>query len=314
MFFHLSRYKRFPEAVAVFYAAEVVLALEALHSHNIVYRDLKPENILLDSEGHIRLADFGLAKQGVSDPFVGAHSLCGTPEYLSPEVLNRRGHGVAVDWWNLGMVMYELLTGLPPWYTTDRKQLYHSIRHAPLNFPNYVSITAATFITGLLARDPAQRLGSQGSWQVKEHRIFRQSDWYAYSRRMVRPPIRPCHNSDDVNFSNFDSMFTNLTLESIDDAESEAKPAAVPTLAQLAANDSGVSTPSCKSTACTPSQSKKGYFDSGANRDGDPDSTDDASPRRVSFSFDDVFHDFASFDQDDHEGVGENGGSEEEPV
>lgn len=107
---------------------------------------MKPENILLDGEGHIKLVDFGLAKEGVHEAAEGANSLCGTPEYLSPEVLDRQGHGTAVDWWNLGMVTYEMLTGLPPWYTTDREKLFEALRSAPLKFPMSVNRTAALFI------------------------------------------------------------------------------------------------------------------------------------------------------------------------
>lgn len=146
LFFHLSRVKKFSEAATRFYCAELTLALDELHAHSVVYRDLKPENILLDGEGHVKLVDFGLAKEGVSDAAMGASSLCGTPEYLSPEVLDRQGHGTAVDWWNLGMVTYEMLTGLPPWYTTNREKLFQSIRSAPLKFPMSVNRTAALFI------------------------------------------------------------------------------------------------------------------------------------------------------------------------
>ena len=98
-----------------------VLALEYLHERNIVYRDLKPENILIQADGHIALTDFGLAKDGVDSFVTGAKSFCGTPEYLAPEIIHRKGHGKAVDWWSLGMLIYELLTGLPPWYTKNRK-------------------------------------------------------------------------------------------------------------------------------------------------------------------------------------------------
>jgi len=146
LFFHLSRMKKFPEHMARFYAAEIALALDTMHKNGVVYRDLKPENILLDGDGHIKLADFGLAKEGVHEAAEGAHSLCGTPEYLSPEVLDRQGHGTAVDWWNLGMVLYEMLTGLPPWYTTDRDKLFERLRSAPLKFPFYVTRPAASII------------------------------------------------------------------------------------------------------------------------------------------------------------------------
>ena len=138
--------KKFSEQFTRFYAAEIVLALEELHRNGVVYRDLKPENILFSGDGHIKLADFGLAKENVTEATEGANSLCGTPEYLSPEVLNRQGHGHAVDWWNLGMVTYEMLTGLPPWYTQDKELLFERLRKSPLKFPHFVSKLASSFI------------------------------------------------------------------------------------------------------------------------------------------------------------------------
>jgi serine/threonine protein kinase len=165
--------KKFPEHMARFYSAEITLALDTMHEHGVVYRDLKPENILLDGEGHIKLADFGLAKEGVHEAAEGAHSLCGTPEYLSPEVLDRQGHGTAVDWWNLGMVLYEMLTGLPPWYTTDRDKLFERLRSAPLKFPFYVSRPAASIIQVLAL----PRLHPLPIFQLCSHHDF---------------PFRPC--------------------------------------------------------------------------------------------------------------------------
>jgi len=118
LFFHLGKAGRFTEEQGRFYAAEMTLALGHLHSHGVVYRDLKPENILFEATGHLKLADFGLSKEGVEST-QGSHSFCGTPEYLAPEVLNRTGHGTAVDWWSLGALLYEMLTGLPPWFSQD---------------------------------------------------------------------------------------------------------------------------------------------------------------------------------------------------
>ena len=159
LFFHLGRLGRFKEDMACFYTAQLVLALGHLHKLKVVYRDMKPENVLLDSKGNIKIADFGLSKEGIANSTSGTGSFCGTPEYLAPEILARRGHGTAVDWWSLGMILYEMLTGLPPWYTRDRKLLYESIRRAPLTVPEYVSPLAVSVLKGLLERNPAKRLG-----------------------------------------------------------------------------------------------------------------------------------------------------------
>lgn len=219
LFFHLSRMKKFPDHMARFYAAEITMALDTMHEHGVVYRDLKPENILLDGDGHIKLADFGLAKEGIVAAAEGAHSLCGTPEYLSPEVLDRQGHGTAVDWWNLGMVLYEMLTGLPPWYTTDREKLFERLRGAPLKFPFYVGRPAASLIQALLNRNPVQRLGAGGGAEVQNHGFFNKLDWDALYRREIPPPFSPCKNQDTVNTENFEKEFTNMAVYSVDAAD-----------------------------------------------------------------------------------------------
>lgn len=180
----------------------------------MIYRDLKPENILLDGEGHVKLVDFGLAKEGVEDAAMGASSLCGTPEYLSPEVLDRQGHGTAVDWWNLGMVAYEMLTGLPPWYTTNREKLFQAIRSAPLKFPMSVNRTAALFIQALLNRNPLQRLGANGGAEVRAHPFFATIDWDALYNRQISPPFNPTRNQAGgaIDTSNFEKEFTNMAI------------------------------------------------------------------------------------------------------
>ena len=184
---------------------------------------MKPENILFDSDGHVKLADFGLAKENVNDATEGASSLCGTPEYLSPEVLDRKGHGTAVDWWNLGMVTYEMLTGLPPWYTTDREKLFDRLRNASLKFPYYVSRTAASLIQGLLTRDPAKRLGAGGGVEVQNHPFFNGIDWDKLYNREIKPPYNPCKDSQSVTSSeNFEEEFTSMPLQSVDDPSGAA--------------------------------------------------------------------------------------------
>lgn len=149
---------------------------------------------------------------------MGANSLCGTPEYLSPEVLDRKGHGTAVDWWNLGMVTYEMLTGLPPWYTTDRDKLFDRLRSAPLKFPYYVSRIAASLIQGLLVREPTKRLGYGGGTDVMKHQFFDGINWDQLYKRKIQPPYKPCENQDTINeSSNFEEEFTSMPLQSVEE-------------------------------------------------------------------------------------------------
>jgi serum/glucocorticoid-regulated kinase 2 len=144
LFFHLGRMGRFPEVQARFYTAQITLAIEYVHGLDIIYRDLKPENVLLDHRGNVRLTDFGLSKEGVSDDSSGANSFCGTPEYIAPEVLLRQGHGRAVDWWSTGALLYEMLSGLPPFYSRSREVMFEKIMKAELNFPSFLSEVSST--------------------------------------------------------------------------------------------------------------------------------------------------------------------------
>ena len=218
LFYHLARLTRFPLDFVIFYAAQLTLALEHLHGLGVAYRDLKPENILLDADGHIKLADFGLAKEGMTDTVHGSNSLCGTPEYLPPEIIDRIGHGTSVDWWNLGMVVYEMLTGLPPWYTHDREELFQRLRHAKLKLPAYLSPCAQDFIRSLLVRDPVKRLGSTtGATEVKSHEFFRSIDWTLMIQKRIPAPFHPTK----MNL-NFDQQFTTLPLPSVDEGQERA--------------------------------------------------------------------------------------------
>eukprot|EP00920_Eleutheroschizon_duboscqi_P010321 GHVT01023968.1.p1 GENE.GHVT01023968.1~~GHVT01023968.1.p1 ORF type:complete len:388 (-),score=80.90 GHVT01023968.1:178-1248(-) len=220
LFFHLSRAGRFSEERCRFYSAELILALEHLHEHHIVYRDLKPENVLLDEEGHIRLTDFGLSKEGIHDNR-SASSLCGTPEYLAPEIINRTGHGRAVDWWSLGALIFEMLTGLPPFYSRNRDDLFRNIKHCELQYPPCVSPVAKSLLQGLLRRNPNQRLGGgRGDGEeVRCHPFFARINWEDVRRKKVVPPFRPVlANKTDVQ--NFDKEFLTLPIGDSETPES----------------------------------------------------------------------------------------------
>ncbi|KAJ0408178.1 hypothetical protein ATCC90586_006488 [Pythium insidiosum] len=217
LFFHLSRMEKFEESMAKFYAAEITLALEHLHDLGVVYRDLKPENILFDAQGHVLLADFGLAKEGITDGAEGTNSMCGTPEYLPPEILDRTGHGTAVDWWALGMVLYEMLTGLPPWYTRNRQKLFDRVRNAPLTFPDEVQPAARSLISGLLNRNPVERLGSKSADDVKNHEFFRGINWKDLYDRKLPPPFNPCASTTNFEETkNFEAEFTKMNINSVE--------------------------------------------------------------------------------------------------
>jgi protein-serine/threonine kinase len=197
LFFHLSRTGRFSEGRARFYTCELLLAIQYMHSLNIIYRDLKPENVLLDAEGHAKLTDFGLSKEGIEDNF-SAKSMCGTPEYLAPEILDKKGHGKAVDWYSLGALTYEMLTGLPPYYTRDREKLFDRIRRAELSYPTYVTPVAQDLLKRMLLRNPEQRLGGMkgGGEDIKVHGFFSTIDWAMVYKKAIPCPFVPSAGAD----------------------------------------------------------------------------------------------------------------------
>jgi len=222
LFYHLQRAGRFSENRTKFYAAEIVLALEHLHSLGVVYRDLKPENVMLDSEGHIVITDFGLSKEGIEDNS-SAHSFCGTPEYLAPEILTRSGHGRAADWWSLGALVYEMLTGMPPFYSRSRERLFVKILKSTLRLPRFFSPEAQSFIGSLLDRNSATRLGSTGDAdEVKSHPFFAGVDWQALSSRSLTPPFKPPEPADVADTRNFENEFTSMPLDSVENTPGES--------------------------------------------------------------------------------------------
>lgn len=199
LFSYLRKFRRFDEPTARFYAAEIVLVLQYLHEDQggVAYRDLKPENLLLDADGHIKFVDFGFAKRlgNQGDRPVETYTLCGTPEYLAPEVIHNKGHTAAVDWWALGILVYEFLTGYPPFWHQNPIEIYKQIVEKPVLFPQNppISPEAQDLILSLCTVDRSKRLGniSGGSRRVKEHPFFRDLNWDDIYHRRHRGPIIP---------------------------------------------------------------------------------------------------------------------------
>lgn len=204
LFTHLRAAGRFSGATTRFYAAEIVLALEYLHKKNIIYRDLKPENILLDRKGNIKITDFGFAKQLEDRTF----TLCGTPEYLAPEVIKGKGYGTEVDWWALGVLIFEMLAGYPPFYDENPFGIYEKILLGRLVFPSHFDSASRDLIKKLLAPDRTRRFGNMrdGTLDLKKHRFFKGIDWEALYKKQVAAPIVPeaDHEGDTVNFEDYD--------------------------------------------------------------------------------------------------------------
>ncbi|XP_014969064.3 ribosomal protein S6 kinase beta-2 isoform X2 [Macaca fascicularis] len=197
LFTHLEREGIFLEDTACFYLAEITLALGHLHSQGIIYRDLKPENIMLSSQGHIKLTDFGLCKESIHEGAV-THTFCGTIEYMAPEILVRSGHNRAVDWWSLGALMYDMLTGSPPFTAENRKKTMDKIIKGKLALPPYLTPDARDLVK-------------------KRHPFFRHVNWDDLLARRVDPPFRPCLQSEE-DVSQFDTRFTRQTpVDSPDD-------------------------------------------------------------------------------------------------
>ncbi|GMK57900.1 hypothetical protein CspeluHIS016_0407340 [Cutaneotrichosporon spelunceum] len=208
LFHHLQREGKFNETRSRFYAAELLLALEHLHGFNVVYRDLKPENILLDYTGHIALCDFGLCKLNMSTGET-TNTFCGTPEYLAPELLSGHGYTKCVDWWTLGVLLYEMLTGLPPFYDENTNEMYRKILSDPLRFPDEVGPEARSLLIRLLDRDPSRRLGVNGAQEIKDHPFFaRHIDFKKLMQKKIPPPFKPAVASA-IDTSNFDEEFTS---------------------------------------------------------------------------------------------------------
>uniref|UniRef100_A0A8C1WVX3 protein kinase C n=1 Tax=Cyprinus carpio TaxID=7962 RepID=A0A8C1WVX3_CYPCA len=199
----------FSETRSVFYSACVVLGLQFLHDKKIVYRDLKLDNLLLDTEGYVKIADFGLCKEGMGHDD-RTSTFCGTPEFLAPEVLTDTSYTRAVDWWGLGVLIYEMLVGESPFPGDDEEEVFDSIVNDEVRYPRFLSTEAIGIMRRLLRRNPERRLGSseRDAEDIKKQPFFRNMDWEALLQRRVPPPFVPAvKGKEDV--SNFDAEFTN---------------------------------------------------------------------------------------------------------
>ena len=213
---HLSIEKRFSEKRAKFYLCEVLLALEDLHKRDIIFRDLKPDNVVLDEEGHCKLTDFGLSKEGVSDNFY-AQSFCGSIAYLAPEMLKKQGHGKAVDWYLLGVLFYEMLVGITPFFTLKKEDIFNNIENAELKIPDFVSKEASELLRRLLERNPNKRLGGsiKDAQEIKEHPYFKDVDWNKIYKKEIKPPIFMDYMSKSIKYYHKPRVFANEDLLNI---------------------------------------------------------------------------------------------------
>ncbi|XP_010582129.1 PREDICTED: ribosomal protein S6 kinase alpha-5 isoform X3 [Haliaeetus leucocephalus] len=217
LFTHLSHRERFSESEVQIYIGEIVLALEHLHKLGIIYRDIKLENILLDSDGHVVLTDFGLSKEFLTDENERAYSFCGTIEYMAPDIVRGgdTGHDKAVDWWSVGVLMYELLTGASPFTVDGEKNSQAEISRRILKseppYPQEMSALSKDIIQRLLMKDPKKRLGCgpTDADEIKQHPFFQNMNWDDLAAKKVSAPFKPVIR-DELDVSNFAEEFTEM--------------------------------------------------------------------------------------------------------
>ncbi|KFO28016.1 protein kinase C iota type-like [Fukomys damarensis] len=219
LLFHMQRQRILHEQHARFYSAEIGLAFNYLHQRGILYRNLKQDNLLLDSEGHIKLTDYCICKEGLQ-PGDTTSTLCGTPNYLAPEIIRGEDYGFAVDWWTLGVMMYEMMVGESPFHLVESSDnpdqnsnhnLLQVILERKIHIPRCLSVEATSVLKSFLNRDPKERLGccpQRGFADVQEHGFFQNVDWHRMERKQVAPPFKP-NLSGGFGLDNFDPQFTN---------------------------------------------------------------------------------------------------------
>lgn len=214
LFFNLYREGVFSEDVARLYTAEIVSAISYLHGLGIMHRDLKPENCLITTDGHLKITDFGLAKGNVHDEDERSNSFIGTMEYMAPEIVDGKGHTKSVDWWSTGILLFEMLCGVPPFKAKSRNALQTQILNAKPKFPKFMGTDAQNLLKGLLTKDPMKRLGSGpgGSDAIKKHPFFKSINWFKLEKGEIPSTFKPSIQSR-ASVENFDKIWTDQRVE-----------------------------------------------------------------------------------------------------
>lgn len=218
LMYHMQRKRRLPEDHARFYSAEICLALDFLHERGIIYRDLKLDNVLLDAEGHIKLTDYGMCKEGLKTG-EQTSTFCGTPNYIAPEMLRGESYDFCVDWWALGVLCFEMMAGRSPFEINENPSenpdlntedhLFQVILEKPIRIPRNLSAKANSLLKGFLQKNPTERLGSMsGLKEIEQHFFYAGIDWKLLEQRMIQPPYKP-QISSERDLANIDELFTN---------------------------------------------------------------------------------------------------------